>query len=59
MKVPVFRTVYSPVKQMVAAFSPDSQYGFKRVALVEDPRRGKVLGFLTKEFSVDFGHGPE
>jgi uncharacterized membrane protein len=59
MKVPVFRTVYSPVKQMVAAFSPDSQYGFKKVALVEDPRRGKLLGFLTKEFSVDLGRGPE
>jgi uncharacterized membrane protein len=59
MRVPVFRTVYSPVKQMVAAFSPDSQYGFKKVALVEDPRRGKVLGFLTKEFSVDVGRGPE
>ena len=59
MRVPVFRTVYSPVKQMVAAFSPDSKYGFKKVALVEDPRRGKVLGFLTKEFSVDLGRGPE
>ena len=59
MRVPVFRTVYSPVKQMVAAFSPDSKYGFKKVALVEDPRRGKVLGFLTKEFSVDLGSGLE
>ena len=59
MRVPVFRTVYSPVKQMVAAFSPDSKYGFKKVAVVEDPRRGKVLGFLTKEFSVDLGRGPE
>jgi uncharacterized membrane protein len=59
MKVPVFRTIYSPVKQMVAAFSPDSKYGFRKVALVEDPRRGTVLGFLTKEFSVDLGGGPE
>jgi len=59
MMVPVFRTVYSPVKQIVAAFSPDNKYGFKKVALVEDPRRGKLLGFLTKEFSVDLGNGPE
>jgi len=59
MRVPVFRTVYSPVKQMVAAFSPDSKYGFKKVALVEDPRRGKVLGFLTKEFSVDLVRWPK
>jgi uncharacterized membrane protein len=59
MMVPVFRTVYSPVKQIVAAFSPDNKYGFKKVAMVEDPRRGRVLGFLTKEFSVDLGRGPE
>jgi uncharacterized membrane protein len=59
MMVPVFRTIYSPVKQIVAAFSPDNKYGFKKVALVEDPRRGRLMGFLTKEFSVDLGHGPE
>jgi uncharacterized membrane protein len=59
MLVPVFRTIYSPVKQIVAAFSPDNKYGFRKVALVEDPRRGTVLGFLTKEFSVDRGNGLE
>jgi uncharacterized membrane protein len=59
MMVPVFRTVYAPVKQIVAAFSPDNQYGFKRVALIEEPGRGKVLGFLTKEFSADLGNGQE
>jgi uncharacterized membrane protein len=59
MMVPVFRTIYSPVKQIVAAFSPDNKYGFKKGALVEDPRRGRLMGFLTKEFSVDLGHGPE
>ena len=26
MMVPVFRTIYSPVKQIVAAFSPDNKY---------------------------------
>jgi uncharacterized membrane protein len=59
MMVPVFRTIYSPVKQIVAAFSPDNQYGFKRVALVEDARRGRLLGFLTKELTIDLGRGPE
>ena len=59
MMVPVFRTIYSPVKQIVAAFSPDNKYGFKKVALIENPGRGKVLGFLTKEFSVDLGNGQE
>ena len=58
-RVPVFRTVYGPVRQLVAAFAPDNEYGFKQVVLVEDPRRGLALGFLTKEFSVERGQGPE
>jgi uncharacterized membrane protein len=59
MRVPVFRTVYAPVKQLVVAFSPDNEYGFKRVVMVEDPHRGMIMGFLTKEFTVDRGRGPE
>ena len=59
LRVPVFRTIYSPVKQLVTAFSPDNESGFKRVVMIEDPRRGYVLGFLTREFTVDRGHGPE
>jgi len=59
MRVPVFRTIYAPVKQLVAAFSPDNEYGFKRVVMVEDRARGFVLGFLTREFTVDRGQGPE
>jgi uncharacterized membrane protein len=59
MRVPVFRTIYAPVKQLVVAFSPDNEYGFKRVVMVEDPRRGMALGFLTKEFTVDRGSGTE
>ena len=58
-RVPVFRTIYAPVKQLVVAFAPDNEYGFKRVAIVEDAARGDVLGFLTKEFTVDRGKGPE
>jgi uncharacterized membrane protein len=58
-RVPVFKTIYSPVKQLVAAFSPDNEYGFKRVVMIEDPHRGWVMGFLTKEFTVDRGRGPE
>jgi uncharacterized membrane protein len=57
--IPVFRTIYAPVKQLVVAFSPDNEYGFKRVVMVEDPVRGLVMGFLTKEFTVDRGSGPE
>lgn len=53
LMVPVFRTIYAPVKQLVVAFSPDNEYGFKRVVLVEDPSRGFLLGFLTREFVVE------
>jgi len=53
MLVPVFRTVYAPVKQLVLAFSPDNEYGFKQVVMVDDERRGLVMGFLTKEFLVE------
>ena len=59
MHVPVFRTVYAPVKQLIVAFSPDNESGFKRVVLVDVAGRGFVLGFLTKEFSVDRGQGSE
>jgi uncharacterized membrane protein len=59
LMIPVFRTIYAPVKQLVIAFSPDNEYGFKRVVMVEDPSRGWVMGFLTKEFTVDRGGGEE
>ena len=59
LRVPVFRTIYSPVKQLIAAFSPDNESGFKRVVMIEDPGRGYSLGFLTREFTVDRGRGPE
>jgi uncharacterized membrane protein len=58
LRVPVFRTVYSPVKQLVAAFSPDNEFGFKRVVLLEQGAT-YAIGFLTKEFSIDRGNGPE
>ena len=58
LMVPVFRTIYAPVKQLVVAFSPDNEFGFKRVVMLED-KQGYALGFLTKEFTVDRGAGPE
>ena len=59
LRVPVFRTIYAPVKQLLVSFSPDNESGFKRVVLIEDARRGFALGFLTREFTVDRGRGPE
>jgi uncharacterized membrane protein len=58
LRVPGFRTIYAPVKQLVAAFSPDNESGFKRVVMFERAQ-GFALGFLTKEFTADRGHGPE
>jgi uncharacterized membrane protein len=59
LRVPVFRTIYAPVKQLVVAFSPDNEYGFKRVVLVEGAHGLLYLGFLTREFTIDRGQGPE
>jgi len=59
LMIPVFRTIYAPVRQLVVAFSPDNEYGFKRVVMVNIETRGWVMGFLTKEFTVDRGNGPE
>jgi uncharacterized membrane protein len=59
LQVPVFKTIYAPVKQLIVAFSPDNGAGFKKVVIIEDPQRGMILGFLTKEFTVDRGEGPE
>ena len=58
LKVPLFRTIYAPVKQLVVAFSPDNESGFKQVVILEG-RQGYMLGFLTKEFTIDRGKGPE
>ncbi len=59
LHVPVFRTIYAPVKQLVVAFSPDNEFGFKRVVFVDHATRGFAIGFLTKEFTVNRGSGPE
>lgn len=59
LHIPVFSTIYAPVKQLLDAFSPDNEFGFKRVVMVEHPARGISLGFLTKEFTTDRGRGPE
>ena len=59
LRVPVFRTVYAPVKQLVLAFSPDNEYGFKRVVMVRNASGGYALGFLTKEFFLETGTARE
>jgi uncharacterized membrane protein len=55
LQVPVFKTIYAPVKQLIVAFAPDNEAGFKKVVIVDDPKRGMVLGFQTKEFTLQRG----
>jgi uncharacterized membrane protein len=46
--IPGYRTVYSTIKQLTNAFSPDSTQSFKEVLLVEYPKEGTyALGFRT------------
>jgi uncharacterized membrane protein len=52
-RVPVFRTVYSPIRQLLVAFSPDNESGLKRVAMLQDSCGGLRLGFVTKDFTVE------
>jgi uncharacterized membrane protein len=56
-RIPVFRTIYSPVKQLLTAFSPDNESGLKRVVMLPDASGAVRLGFLTREFEVDAGPG--
>jgi len=47
-RIPGYRTVYSTVKQLTNAFSPENTRSFKEVLLVEYPRVGTyALGFRT------------
>ncbi len=49
-KIPLIRPVYSGIKQLVHAFSVQDKMTFKKVVLVEFPRKGIYsLGFLTSE----------
>lgn len=53
-RIPLFKDIYVPVKQLVTAFSPENEAGFKRVVLVSHPRGGGMtLGFMTREFEVE------
>ena len=49
-RIPFVRSLYTGVKQLVEAFFIQKNDAFKRVALLEYPRRGAyVLGFITGE----------
>lgn len=50
LHIPFFRTIYSPTKHLVDAFSANSRRAFKKFVIVEYPRPGLyAFGFLTSE----------
>ncbi len=56
VRLPVVRTIYSPAKQLLEAFTTSSETSFKRVALVEYPRKGVwVIGFLSQDVDLSDG----
>ena len=49
-RIPLVRIIYSGVKQLLESFFLQKNDAFKRVALLEYPRRGVyVIGFITGE----------
>jgi uncharacterized membrane protein len=56
--VPVFRSIYPTVKELLASFSPEKRGSFKEVVLAEHPRKGEyVFGFVTSELLVEGAEG--
>lgn len=57
LRVPIFRSIYPSLKQLLEAFSPQKRNAFKEVILAEHPRKGEyVVGFRTGDVLVE---GPE
>jgi len=57
-RIPIFKDIYVPVKQLLTAFSPENESGFKRVVLVPySGATGRAVGFLTREFQIQGMNG--
>ena len=55
-RVPVFRYVYTGVKNLVDGFSMPGKGGFSQVVLIEFPMRGmRTVGFVTGEILAEDG----
>lgn len=56
--VPIFRSIYPTIKELLASFSPEKRGSFKEVVLAEHPRKGEyVFGFVTSEILVETSEG--
>ncbi len=55
-RVPVFRYLYTGIKQFMQSFSAPGKTGFTQVVLVEFPMKGmQAIGFITSEISTKAG----
>lgn len=53
LKIPLFKGIYTGLKQLTNAFSPENTSSFKKFVVVEYPRPGAfAFGFLTKECTI-------
>jgi uncharacterized membrane protein len=52
-RIPIFRNVYSAVKQLLNAFSPDNQVAFREFVILKSQEKGAYsFGFLTGTVSL-------
>lgn len=50
LKIPIFKSLYASLKQLIDAFSPENKTSFQKFVIVEYPRKDSfVFGFQTKE----------
>jgi uncharacterized membrane protein len=57
-RVPIFRSIYPSVKQLLESFSPAKRGQFRSVVLAQHPRPGEyVFGFVTSEVVVETPEG--
>ncbi len=55
-RVPLFRYLYTSIKQIMVSFTTPSETKFLQVVLVEFPKKGmRVLGFITSESRGESG----
>ncbi len=55
-RVPLFRYLYTGIRQVLESFSTPDKTGFMQVVLVEFPRKGmRAIGFVTNEMTDESG----
>jgi uncharacterized membrane protein len=60
IRTPLVRTIYGSSKQLIQAIATTDKHSFKKVVLVEFPRKGMYcLGFLTQEIKTDLEAKPD